>query len=836
MTYQRYTFTTYKRECDILNEYDPNIKTKNGKPKTSTHSNRPMKRLPVPTTPTTPPSNINTKHQRMQTQSISMDDINTPSPSPSPKTPATHPQDAITDQLELKIDDTEHLKTQRGRGGRLRAGTIDIGYLPTKRLDFTDWIIEVKIEIQKKCLDLLLQWIDNYWIEDFDKNEKNHQEIIELLTEFISDIKKSRDQFQNLSQSKKKKKNRNRNKNRNKNGGMMDDKNKSHHKIYASFLQQYILKLENIIATQQSWYQPIVKQLRSKQQEQEKLYNQQIQNSKRDKRNRLNSHYRNSSTSALSAFSDNIFGDMNDINLMDAMDDDDEDKSEEEEAMSPRLKIQLNDNRSNSIRAFKPRISHSRSGTGTITDVYNNRRISASLNDDDNGDGGDNMYNSLSFIAMKNHENAEEYAKQLTLLDWESFITIDPRTCLYKILKKKQAKKWLAVKLFIDRFQQTHQYVIVSIVAAPDLKARIEMIEFFMFVAETLLKLNNLYSFMAVCTALDSVNVQKLKIAWELVNTSLKQRFVESLSPLCSARNNYRSLRDHCKSMKPPGIPFLGVLLKDLTFTNDGNKNKLSKKLDRHINFEKYRLFYRILSQNITYFHSATYSQNLQHSKQFETQDINSLVQSLNVYLSEDEKEEVFTDEDMSPRGLNVDSDSANMTTPTNGPISYKVRIDNVDGNKKTNNNTECKEVENSKSKSASLDNDIMNNMSNSFMRINIIPDEDFQGEILKDLNSYILLNKNVIRALTMDANRLDVLKKDEYILEYLRPSTNATNSNKRTSQSLSKTGSKSHVKTGSDSIKKVSFKGGKNALKKLFLGSQNSNTQKNQSLSIVKE
>ena len=409
-----------------------------------------------------------------------------------------------------------------------------------------------------------------------------------------------------------------------KNGKGMDEI-KSHHKIYASFLQTYILKLENIIATQQSWYGPILEKLRAKQEEQQKLWAMQIQNSKRHKQNRLNSQYHDDrrSSHTVSAYSDNIFGipNMMDLNVMDEDDDD----LKEENNISPRLKPQLNDKGSNSMRAFKPRVSQSIS----MSNSNNNHGL---LTGYDVRDGGDGMNNSLSFIAMKNNENAQEYAKQLTLLDWESFVTIDPRTCLYKILRKKQTEKWLPVKLFIDRFSQTHQYVIVSIVAAPDLKARIEMIEFFIFVAETLLKLNNLYSFMAVTTAVDSVSVSKLKIAWEFVNKSNKKKFTEQLKPLCSVSNNYKKLRDHCKSMKPPGIPFLGLLLKDLTFTNDGNQNKLSKQFDRQINFQKYVLFYRILRFNITNFHSSTYSQNLHHSKQWETQDINSIIQQLSVY------------------------------------------------------------------------------------------------------------------------------------------------------------------------------------------------------------
>ena len=172
ITYQRYTFTTYQRECDLVSEFNPNAQLT-----TTLHTNRPMKAIPIPNTPTPPTANSVIGHS--------------PSPPPTPG----------LEDIEYKVDD--HLKI----GRRIRSSTIDIGYIPTKKLEFAEWIIEVKMVIQRKCLDLLLLWIHNYWIEDFDPmHQTQNEEVIQILTQFIKDIKKSRDQFQNLSQPKKSKK------------------------------------------------------------------------------------------------------------------------------------------------------------------------------------------------------------------------------------------------------------------------------------------------------------------------------------------------------------------------------------------------------------------------------------------------------------------------------------------------------------------------------------------------------------------------------------------------------------------------------------------------------
>ena len=51
--------------------------------------------------------------------------------------------------------------------------------------------------------------------------------------------------------------------------------------------------------------------------------------------------------------------------------------------------------------------------------------------------------------------------------------------------------------------------------------------------------------------------------------------------------SNYRSLRDAFKHRSPPLIPYLGMYLTDLVFTEDGNKDNSA---DGLINFTKRRL------------------------------------------------------------------------------------------------------------------------------------------------------------------------------------------------------------------------------------------------------
>ncbi|ETO23766.1 rasGEF domain-containing protein [Reticulomyxa filosa] len=188
---------------------------------------------------------------------------------------------------------------------------------------------------------------------------------------------------------------------------------------------------------------------------------------------------------------------------------------------------------------------------------------------------------------------AKEYASQLTLMDFELFLKIDPRQYLCKIMDKgnKNMKKYESLKLLIDRFQKLHQYVVITIIGANSLQTRVQLIEFFIYIAEYLLKLNNFYSFMSICSGIDSIQVRKLTTSWGFVNTSCQRKFDQFLQPICSTNKNYHALRKYIANCSPPAIPFLGIVLTDLTFINDGTADR-DDKVDNHINFSKYLKFY----------------------------------------------------------------------------------------------------------------------------------------------------------------------------------------------------------------------------------------------------
>ncbi|XP_062386925.1 rap guanine nucleotide exchange factor 4-like [Sardina pilchardus] len=97
-------------------------------------------------------------------------------------------------------------------------------------------------------------------------------------------------------------------------------------------------------------------------------------------------------------------------------------------------------------------------------------------------------------------------------------------------------------------------------------------------------------SFMAVMYGLTNSAVSRLHNTWKKVpKLQLKQfrKYELILDPF----RNHDALRKVVAKLDPPYIPYLPLILKDLTFINEGNKTRQ----DNLVNFEKMKLFAKTL-------------------------------------------------------------------------------------------------------------------------------------------------------------------------------------------------------------------------------------------------
>ncbi|KAG4429853.1 hypothetical protein IFR05_014664 [Cadophora sp. M221] len=110
-------------------------------------------------------------------------------------------------------------------------------------------------------------------------------------------------------------------------------------------------------------------------------------------------------------------------------------------------------------------------------------------------------------------------------------------------------------------------------------------------IADRCTGLQNYESSMAIIASLNFASIGRLKKSWELVPADDITIF-QSLTSKLSTKNNYEELRKLQGSSNRPCLPYLGLYLKDLTFTGDGNPDtKTMQGLNGTIaiiNFDKY--------------------------------------------------------------------------------------------------------------------------------------------------------------------------------------------------------------------------------------------------------
>ncbi|EDR24462.1 guanine nucleotide exchange factor, putative [Entamoeba dispar SAW760] len=161
-------------------------------------------------------------------------------------------------------------------------------------------------------------------------------------------------------------------------------------------------------------------------------------------------------------------------------------------------------------------------------------------------------------------------AKQLTLKQMELLQKIELDEFLKQGWMKKEKENLTPNLLKMVRFKQNYE--------------RAFAIRYFISVAHYLKQLNNFDGMKAVLAGLDSCSIYRLKESWVLLSTEEVNLF-KQLDSLISPDNNFSKMRELVKLAPPPSIPFIGSILTDLVYTDDGNKSNEGKL----INFYKVR-------------------------------------------------------------------------------------------------------------------------------------------------------------------------------------------------------------------------------------------------------
>jgi len=186
--------------------------------------------------------------------------------------------------------------------------------------------------------------------------------------------------------------------------------------------------------------------------------------------------------------------------------------------------------------------------------------------------------------------SVDEFARVMTLLDYELYSRIDPLEFMYSISKAKD-KNVSNLNTFVNRFNEINMWVITEICVKENLYKRALTVKKFIDVASIMITLKNFNSAFAILSGLGNVAVTRLTQTWKKLSTSIVGEF-ERLQQLMDPSRNMRKYRTTLMSTTPPLIPFFPILMKDLFFINDCNPTLTSEGL---VNFEKFRMINEVV-------------------------------------------------------------------------------------------------------------------------------------------------------------------------------------------------------------------------------------------------
>jgi son of sevenless-like protein len=203
---------------------------------------------------------------------------------------------------------------------------------------------------------------------------------------------------------------------------------------------------------------------------------------------------------------------------------------------------------------------------------------------------GDSLGASSAIILKRT--SAKALALQMTILDADTFGEIKPEEMLLGNWTRPNKEEVAPTLTYLaNYFNQWSYWVSTDILIAGSLNAQVQAVKKFISVLHHLFSLNNFNSLMAVMSGLNRASVSRLKKVWARVPIKFVELF-HQLEDLMTPLGNfkyYRQLLAESKDKKPI-VPYLVVFLRDLTFINDGNEERLPmpQKPDVKLpNFEK---------------------------------------------------------------------------------------------------------------------------------------------------------------------------------------------------------------------------------------------------------
>ena len=180
---------------------------------------------------------------------------------------------------------------------------------------------------------------------------------------------------------------------------------------------------------------------------------------------------------------------------------------------------------------------------------------------------------------------SEDLAKELTLLDAKNFHAID----LPEILawgKEQNEEKSPNLAIYTEHFNKVSYWCRTYLLSFEKQQDREKIYSKFLKIMKHLRRFNNFNSLLALLSALDCSAVRRLD--WP---RNLQEQLAEYVA-LIDSSSSFRTYRAAVAAAEAPCIPYLGLILQDVTFVYLGNADELP---DGKVNFVKRWQLFNIL-------------------------------------------------------------------------------------------------------------------------------------------------------------------------------------------------------------------------------------------------
>ncbi|CAM4608058.1 unnamed protein product [Lepidochelys kempii] len=183
--------------------------------------------------------------------------------------------------------------------------------------------------------------------------------------------------------------------------------------------------------------------------------------------------------------------------------------------------------------------------------------------------------------------SSKDLASQLTDYDWNLFSSIHQVELIYYIFGQQTFPSATTANLerVMRRFNELQYWIATELCLCAEPGKRAQLLRKFIKLAAHLKEQKNLNSFFAVMFGLSNTSVSRLSKTWERLPHKTRKLHT-ALERMLDPSWNHRVYRLAIAKLTPPIIPFVPLLLKDMTFIHEGNRT-LAENL---INFEKMRM------------------------------------------------------------------------------------------------------------------------------------------------------------------------------------------------------------------------------------------------------